>query len=755
MGDRWESFKTSLHHHTVGHVNDTVVQPLADWQEQREQLQQLREDLSNQISTYRRARGMDEAERVQKLRDLKNQRWNARFQSAALHPIAVPLRLATTPFRFLFHALRGADGAEAHTTDASIFWFWILAVVYHAVIVATPMTLLDKFIFNVVLILISVLFIFHPTERNGDTFRALLLCFFIEVGIPFIITQLPVIAALNFVRLYITNGLIMLTWFYYAVYRGKDSNVTVIKISKLAIIIFWTFVLLSYAFASNAGVTDIEIDAVSGESFKAFSMLTTKFTDGMKQTKDTFFGVFKRGQESWELRKKQLASTYYVGQVEENENEPIGVYLEELTPAKKEFYDDEPVTVFGLMKAKTLDDAITIVPGCFAGKGTEIVYGTVYPKAIEVVDMQQEELDCSIARNKLKVGTHKVSYTADFNFETVGYLKRYFTDRERMNNALRDGVDLLDFYQIEDKDPVARYTNGPVRMGIGPEAALIGVDSTSEIKPRIGVTLDAKTSWNGVIKQVNQVVLLIPNSMKIDLSTCSDMNFKEYTKDMCIESNKKYQTQAYRECKEGGATTDSEMQACLSSECDAELTEHNGYYIDTTRNAKNYQNIKDFISFTCRLDIIDQAALLGNTPISTKYFFVKARYTYQVTKDTSVRIIASEDEHTTSSSSIDTTDPKVLATEIYRKYYATPPYSIKTWSSLYDSPLTEPEVVIAFIAALSKGDPNLVKRDSVLGQTYGLMQIPEAEAKKIAQELSMTNYDLLDPDTNIKFGIKY
>ncbi len=740
-------------------VKPTFQQPWKDFKDSHNENKANLSDLTAKIQALRHAKGMDELDRKKQLTSLLWQRAKG-FGKFLTHNAVT--RGLSIPFYYggkgIINLFKGGADEDERRTNSSIFWFFVFACIYHAVVIGSRLSIKNRIFLNLFwMILVPILFIFHPSERNGKTYRIMLVCFCIEVIVPWMVASSSMIASIDFIRLFVANGFIMLTWIYYAVYRGSEAKLWYIRLSRFLIIMWWVFIILSYGMGQMYGFTDLELDTADYERWDAFLVLKDKFVEGGSQIFTSTWGAFSRFGDIWEIRKKQLTSTYYVGQVEENEEEQLGVYIEDVMASKEKFYEDERVTVFAILMARTLDDMVQINTTCYAGKGTSKVYGEVYPATMEVYDMQQEEIDCTIPQNKLSPGSHAVTFESKFNFETIGYVKRYFTSRDRLNSALKDGVDLLDQYQVEDKDPVARYSNGPIRLGIGPDSALTGIDSTYQVKPRLGITLDADTNWDGMIEEIKEIVVIIPDSMELDLDTCSDTNFKEYTEDRCVSSNVEYETAFYRACEDEGAVTDDTMRACLLLKCQEELDGYNAYYLDTSRNTNHYKDIEDFVSYNCRLDIVDEHKLLGNTPISTKYFFVKARYDYKIVEDTSVKVIESdtaagyaETSYSKSEESY-TGKPDELVSDIYTIYYASSPNSISEWSDRYGM---DPQLVIAMIAAGSKNDPTTVGLSSPLGETNGLMQITEEDAAVIAAELGIVDYDLFDPDTNIRFGVR-
>src|SRR3989338_2554029 len=85
------------------------------------------------------------------------------------------------------------------------------------------------------------------------------------------------------------------------------------------------------------------------------------------------------------------------GKVEENEFEPLGVYLENVQSADKKYYDNENVVVWGTVKARTLDDPIHIRVGCFVNQDkNKILADIIDPKRpFSVFTLEEQDFACT------------------------------------------------------------------------------------------------------------------------------------------------------------------------------------------------------------------------------------------------------------------------------------------------------------------------------------------------------------------------
>ncbi|PIN77095.1 hypothetical protein COV16_07355 [Candidatus Woesearchaeota archaeon CG10_big_fil_rev_8_21_14_0_10_34_8] len=534
-----------------------------------------------------------------------------------------------------------------------------------------------------------------------------------------------------------------MTWFYYAVFaRGRDINRGVTRWCRIIIIIFWLGVALSFVGTSMADFSDVELDTAGTEQLFAAKQIYEKAIDGWGTLIDNVTHAVGAVEDTVSIRIKQASGEYYYGVVEQNENEQLGVYLEDLKPSQSLYEEYGSVTVFASLMARTLDDAVNVDVACFAGRETAPTPGKVYPSdSFDVYNLQKEELDCSFER--LPVGTNEVTFTADFNFETIGYLKRYFADYDAVVAATRQDVDLLDEYQILDKNPVAHYTNGPVAIGMGPESSLIGISETRTVKPRLALTLDSK--WDGQIKEISEVVLIMPKELSLDSSTCTDPDWTAYNVEDCVDSEIEHKTTIYQEC-EGD-------EGCVEEVCTAQLENYNAYKLSLAGKPA-YKNVEEYITISCRLNVDDVAGLLGATPIATHYFYVKTRYDYQISEDTSVTVEAEEKitmpgEEVKESEDVPsfTSSQKQEALQyIFNKY--------KDYMFAANKTFGTPVCMQAgIIAQISKGDPNYY---DINGERKGLMGITDKMANEAAADAGVgSSYYLYDAETNIMLGNAY
>ncbi len=356
------------------------------------------------------------------------------------------------------------------------------------------------------------------------------------------------------------------------------------------------------------------------------------------------------------------------GKVEENQYEPLGVYLENVKPADERYYLDEPIIVWGSVKARTLDDPINIKVGCFMEKDkaklyAQPPYGQTDPnKTFSVFTLEEQDFACTFnACEKGKTcnrkdGSKTIKAYADFNFETLAYLKVYLINTERLRAMSREGLDPFNELGITDRNPVAVYTNGPAKIEMGTNDQLIGVSEDYVVEPSIGVKISNKEGWEGKIKRLKELLLFLPDGSKLNrgscnevftdytVSECKDVSCQKYVKDECMDvcNGSQADSPKYNSCT---AACNKEFDECKDS-CDSFFQEggqsYKGYSLVQKAEDKNKEIDKEF-SVRCRFRP-DPAKILSNAPVTTKSFRVKARYDYSVEKSTSVNIINPEEK---------------------------------------------------------------------------------------------------------------
>jgi hypothetical protein len=394
------------------------------------------------------------------------------------------------------------------------------------------------------------------------------------------------------------NRLIIPIWFFLALGFTKDT--TFKKILVFFVIMFYVF----NAFAIVNEYNDFYrtgIESLSDRDIRGASLYAQESWNNFKNFAVSFF------------HKKASATLgeYYTGEIDRNAEQRLGVFLKDIHSADTDFYEDQPVSVWGTLSAQTIDKPVNITVGCKTKKKEFDEGVTIYPKdKFEIGKSEEEIIECIFDPGILKDGIHEVILNADFNFLTNAYIKTYFMDPETKRSLTMSGIDPLVNYGIFDGAPNAVYTSGPIMVGLA-------ISSTPPLTIdrdfRLGITLT--NVWEGKLKNITDVHIITPN--EIEMFGDSDDNYqcrgkKEYTFKLA-------NCQDIDEAEKG---------------CDNNL--HNVYILDTTKN--NIGEIASYETLWCNLKIVDKDNLLGNVPLSTKYFKVAVKYDYSIYQTIGVNI---------------------------------------------------------------------------------------------------------------------
>jgi len=77
---------------------------------------------------------------------------------------------------------------------------------------------------------------------------------------------------------------------------------------------------------------------------------------------------------------------------------------------------------------------------------------------------------------------------------------------------------LSEIYNIPDTNPVARYTSGPVAIGIETNTQPVGIAGDGSTKPLFGVTIE--NLWEGKITKVNSLKMETIPGLQINTGSC-------------------------------------------------------------------------------------------------------------------------------------------------------------------------------------------------------------------------------------------
>ena len=298
---------------------------------------------------------------------------------------------------------------------------------------------------------------------------------------------------------------------------------------RLLIIVFVSFYFLQLAYAGNLINADLNQRALSDAQIK-------------ERGKIFDFQNWKNKIFEWQNRSIYFASgEYFVGTVDQNSKEKLGVYLEDIDKNIKTFYDNERIVIDATLLAKNFVTAaerertakpIQIKLRCFADGGGNKIAGKIYPKdSFTVEEFDTENIQCIFEPWQLAPESHQIKIEATFTFETQAYLKRYFAAKELVETLRRKQVietddDFLRVSKITELVPKAQNSIGPVEIKISSRMPILfTLSSAEDTRELVGIQLSNK--WEGKIKKVTGIEMFIPEGIRQDEGTCSPFAMKQ------------------------------------------------------------------------------------------------------------------------------------------------------------------------------------------------------------------------------------
>ena len=449
----------------------------------------------------------------------------------------------------------------------------------------------------------------------------------------------------------VSNRLIIPIWFYFAlIYTHEKERSFWINMVIVIVILMNVF----YFVGGIDGLRSMSATLTTEEKQEGINFLRT----GWKNFADSWKQALEGLSADMDAQLIQASGGYYQGKVEKNKIGPLGVFINKLKTSQPRYYEKEKVIIWGTVEALSLGEGINVEIKCHKKDeekyATEVIPKeqpfTMYSKEIrdfECVFDPSEEMETPWYAD---LGIHTIAVDAEFNFGTLAYLKSYFIDTERKRDMVREGLDPFKEFGIKDTEPIAVYTDGPVIIGMETTSPIIDVGQGAITQPRLGVTLENKEGWEGVIRNLSELVILTPPGVNIDLNSepCT-FGFEKYGIKNCEEDscvNLEYNP-CMKVCgsnpEESCETKCEKVKESCISDCKVMFGEneeevYTGYSLDVNKLEPRdaFKDIDRFRSFSCRLNV--EESVLGNTPITVKYFRAKARYNYVVSKDIDVQI---------------------------------------------------------------------------------------------------------------------
>lgn len=464
----------------------------------------------------------------------------------------------------------------------------------------------------------------------------------------------------------------------YCVERKKDPFATLMLILVATFILF----ILAYNVTGLADYGNVQFQARAEAAEGPTQSIIDKLTDELKS--------FITGLGQGVTGRIDLATGgLYSAQVEKNQFEPLGVFLDKVRASQPRFYPDEPVTIWSSVKSRTLSDPVSVKFNCFRyGKdnkriGIKDENGVVQksegdvipPNPFTVFTLEEKDVECTFKQapgdSKFQAGTNPVTLSAQYNFVTSAYQEVRFIDRKRHQAMIKENLDPLKEFGITDKNPKTVYTNGPVEVKMVIQNP-VTVDLTSQVLPNLAIILENRDKitdkqnkvlgqWKGKILNIEELAIVVPKGITIAGAGCNPIQFTNYKKDDCLKSCVKTCKDTCKEYPDAAKIQECESSRCdknpeLAGKCENECTvlfrddktgsqDYSGYQLDIEaikkipqQNRKSiYEEIGRNTNFGCRLNL-DSDVLEENVGVTRKYIRVRAKYNYLLESTYSVPI---------------------------------------------------------------------------------------------------------------------
>lgn len=241
-------------------------------------------------------------------------------------------------------------------------------------------------------------------------------------------------------------------------------------------------------------------------------------------------GVKFLARDMW----NQAFNTSYIygGGSEQSEN-PQGVFLKELDRGERTLRPGNPIHLWALLEARTLDKPFQVTVSCKTEYETDIetveVNGIVDEEnngktiTFDVLSGVERHIQCYF--DSLPEGSYEVVFTAEYDFSADADLRVFLMDRDRLIDDLQVLVDkgkqptgktvLKELYGITDIEPESISSTGPVLLTIATDNPPWDLGDNNVLRPFFGISVINNWERGGHIKQINKIYFKIPDDFTI------------------------------------------------------------------------------------------------------------------------------------------------------------------------------------------------------------------------------------------------
>lgn len=348
-----------------------------------------------------------------------------------------------------------------------------------------------------------------------------------ETGIYFLVSAiqwfLPIIAGyintlpIAIAEYYTTIILVFFPAWLIFLMANSHGSAILERVGRIYALI-WVFIIIGLVLV-NLAVPDIATAGVSniGGNLQDFGDSVVNSWEGIidtltSGTQDIVAGI-----------NRSLNGHQYIGEVEDNEGETLGLYVKNVKPLSSEYYEGDVVDIYADLFGTTFLDPIYIFTDCYTVIDDMAHHGEVDPPGqIKISGIAQEVVRCSF--DDLSKGTHKIILDTTYNFETWSYVPFFFVDRSTQDAFFRERLDINDELDIPEY-VTSVYTNGPVSLGLSSELQQpIGVSVENMDRLPFGVTIANKEGIEGEVLRVHNFIILTPTFIELHACRGADLD---------------------------------------------------------------------------------------------------------------------------------------------------------------------------------------------------------------------------------------
>jgi len=234
---------------------------------------------------------------------------------------------------------------------------------------------------------------------------------------------------------------------------------------------------------------------------------------------DSFNTLFKAGQQVAKGIQSQIyiATGDYEMGVEAQSQKPLGVFVDNVGVTSPIVQFEDKIDVFARLRVesfKTSENLIVKVK-CYP-EGVDFARGVIKPRdTFSVEEYEMQELDCLINASDAGLGSPQIVLETSFDFITSAFLKSYFMDQETVRSMRRNEIDPLDAFKIADKNPIAKFTGGPLMIGMGAGQQPVALVAGEEFGPTLSITFDR--NWmEGELWNITNFSITVPPGLTIE-----------------------------------------------------------------------------------------------------------------------------------------------------------------------------------------------------------------------------------------------